>query len=158
MKIFKILGIDPGLNKTGWGIVTIHSGHYQYIDSGVITTNLSNELQTRLLHIFNNINKIILLYQPNETALEETYVNINSKSSLHLAHARAAAMLAAANAGLRVTSYQAKTIKKTLTGTGAADKEQVAKVLNMRLTGCTAVKDQNAIDALALAFCHANYL
>ena len=158
MKTFKIFGIDPGLNKTGLGIITVHNGNYCYVDSGIIATNPLDELPTRLLHIFNEVNKFIALHKPYSIALEETYVNLNSKTSLHLAHARAAAMLAAARARLNITSYQAKTVKKTLTGTGAADKEQVAKMLNIRLAGCATIKDHNAIDALAVAFCHAHYL
>ena len=157
MKISRIIGIDPGLSKTGWGLIELRRGDCYYLDSGFIATNAADELSVRLLHIFNEINKLIVLHHPEMAALEETYVNVNSKTSLHLAHARAASIIALASAGLFVKPYPAKTIKKTLTGTGNADKEQVAKMLMMRLINCAAVKDHNAIDALALAFCHANF-
>jgi len=159
MKIAKkIFGIDPGLNKTGWGLIALLNGQQKYLACGTIKTFSEEDLSIRLLKIFNSLKELIVLYQPNLVAIEETYVNSNSKSSLHLAHARAAAMLAAAECGLISVPYQAKTIKKAVTGSGNADKEQVIKMLKLRLTGLELIKDKDAIDALALAFCHSNYI
>jgi crossover junction endodeoxyribonuclease RuvC len=153
-----ILGIDPGLHKTGWGIVQKEKGECYYQNSGSIATLASVDLSSRLLQIFKSITEIIQQYKPIHVAIEETYVNANSKSSLHLAHARAVAIVAAANIGLSVVPYQAKTVKKSLTGSGNAEKDIVAKMLRLRLLNFSNTNDKDAIDALAIAFCHCNYL
>jgi crossover junction endodeoxyribonuclease RuvC len=158
MKSNKILGIDPGLNRTGWGIVESVNGNLVYLCCGTIKTSSKDDFSLRLLFIFKQICNIISQEKPNFAALEETYVNNNSKTSLHLAHARAAAMIAVAENNLALEPYQAKTIKKAITGSGNADKQQVEKMLKLRLKGLEAITDTDAIDALALAFCHANYL
>ncbi|AEI88539.1 MAG: crossover junction endodeoxyribonuclease RuvC [Candidatus Midichloria mitochondrii] len=158
MTITKILGIDPGLSKTGWGLILLNRGQQLYLDCGSIHTSTGEQLPNRLLEIFNSIKELVLIHQPDFVALEETYVNTNSKSSLHLAHARAAAMLAIAQCNLTIIPYQAKTVKKVVTGNGGADKEQVAKMLKLRLNGLDKTNDKDAIDALALAFCHSNYI
>lgn len=152
------MGIDPGLNKTGWGVVLSQNGQQQYLASGTLTTVTTDMLQVRMHKIFTGLKALIDLYKPDEIALEETYVNSNAKSSLHLAHARAAAILAAAEYDVNVQPYQAKTVKKVVTGSGNADKEQVAKMLRLRISGIDSVKSKDAIDAIALAFCHAQYL
>jgi crossover junction endodeoxyribonuclease RuvC len=153
-----ILGIDPGLHKTGWGIIKLAGGECSYTACGSIHTDPKIDLPLRLLTIFHGIHRVLTDYKPLHSALEETYVNLNAKSSLYLAHARAVAMVAAAEKGVAPATYQAKTAKKTLTGDGNASKEMVAKMLLLRLNDFTGHHDKDAIDALSIAFCHAHYL
>ena len=151
-----ILGIDPGLNRTGWGIIHSAGDSYYYKACGSIVTSSDTDLSMRLLKIFNGIIEVIRLHSPIAVAIEETYVNSNSKTSLHLAHARAAAIIAVANMGMIPTPYQSKTAKKVLTGSGNADKDIVAKMLKLRLIQFEGVNDKDAVDALSIAFCHAH--
>ena len=151
-----ILGIDPGLNNTGWGIISSIRDTHCYQACGSIQTTVNDHLSIRLLKIFNQITEVINHYHPSDVAIEETYVNSNSKTSLHLAHARSAAIVATANMNLIPISYQSKTAKKVLTGSGSADKSIVAKMLRLRLQQFQDIKDKDAIDALSIAFCHAH--
>ncbi len=151
------LGIDPGLGNTGWGVIAAGGGKLRYIAAGVITTSASQEMASRLLHIHEQLQKVIVQYTPHYAAIEVTYVNKNYGSSLKLAHARAAAILTASLQGLMPVEYQAKIIKKALTGSGSADKEQIIAMLGLLMPG-VCVNDNNAADALAIAICHAHHL
>lgn len=157
MRTKRILGIDPALSKTGWGVLESVNNALVYINCGSFKTDINQSLAERLLEIFHNIKKIILEYSPAYVAIEETYVNNNAKTSLHLAHARASIIVAAAELGHLPEFYQAKTIKKTLTGNGNADKAQVLKMLQIRLKGFSNSNDKDAVDALAIAFCHSHH-
>lgn len=156
MKI-RVLGIDPGLTETGWGIVDCAGQKLEYIASGTICSKASMPLSERLLNIYNCTQKVILEFAPQRAAIENTYVSNNYESSLKLAHARAAAMLSMAIAGIALEEYQAKTVKKSILGSGNSQKEQVQVMLKYLLGGLI-VKNHNEADAIAIAICHANHL
>lgn len=148
-----ILGIDPGLMHTGWAVVNSHGSSFKFIDAGVIKTSAADLGSHRLLKISSELVDIIKNFSPHESAIEETYVNKNYGSSLKLAHARSAAILTLAQNGLHPAEYPAKTVKKTIVGSGRAEKEQVAKVLNLIISGIPKMGN-DASDALAIAVCH----
>lgn len=167
----KILGIDPGLVTTGWGIIERgNTCDLKYIASGVIRSNTISKnsqfrgkkedfLHERITYIFKILSDVISNYKPTVAAIENTYVNINQHSSLKLAHARAAAIIACSVAGLTVSEYQAKTIKKILVGTGKAEKVQLSKFLSFYLPNMRqniTVLDES--DAIAIAVCHAQFM
>ena len=151
--IKRILGIDPGLRHTGWAVIDIKGREIIYIASGVINTDAKQPMTERLTLIFREIVAIVKKFEPLSSGLEETYVNKNYGSSLKLAHARAAAMVAMNSNGLDVCEYAAKTVKKTVTGSGSADKAQVSKMLSLLMPGVS-IKSEDESDALAIAVCH----
>lgn len=153
----RVIGIDPGLMETGWGVVEISGQRLQYIASGFIKTNSNDALSQRLLHIHNNIQQVVTEFSPQAAAIEDTYVNNNYGSSLKLSHARAAAILSLAINNLIAAEYPAKTVKKSLVGSGKAEKEQVQAMLSLLLKGLV-IKNNNEADALAVAICHAHHL
>src|SRR5690606_7399219 len=122
----RILGIDPGLRVTGWGVVAIEGARLTHIAHGVIAPRDSLPFSERLLALFEAITEVVEIHAPHEAAIEETFMTANGSSTLKLGHARAAAMIAPARAGLLVAEYAAKVVKKSVVGTGAADKTQVA--------------------------------
>jgi crossover junction endodeoxyribonuclease RuvC len=151
----RILGLDPGLRRTGWGVVEIDGARLRHIAHGVIAPDDKAALSERLLTIHQAIAEIVAAWSPDEAAIEETFVTANGSSTLKLGHARAAAMLAPAAAGLSVAEYAATVIKKGLVGTGAADKQQVAFMV-ARLLPSSGSPVADAADALAVAICHAH--
>ncbi len=152
----KIIGIDPGLNRTGWGIITICGSNIQYIDSGVIETKVNNNISSRLALIFETLNNVIEQFSPDMAAIEETYVNSNFESSLKLAQARAVAMLSLEIKGLSPVSYQAKQVKKAVVGYGGADKIQMIRMINLLLPQAK-IEKADAADAIAIAICHSSH-
>ncbi len=151
-----ILGIDPGLNRTGWGVISAQGNHIKYVACGVATSDPKQEMPERLLHLFNEIKKVVEKYKPDEAGIEETFVNKNALSSLKLGHARAAAMLAISLSNIPVAEYAAKSVKKAVVGVGKAEKEQVMAMIKHILPGAN-VGSEDAADALAVAICHCNY-
>ncbi len=158
MSIF--LGIDPGLKKTGWGIITKHGTSISYVASGVVQTThvccntQSHRSNTEALNmIYNEIKDVIAMYRPLHCAVENTYVNSNAITSLKLAQARAVALIACCSSGHIPYEYQASTIKKIITGKGNADKLQVQKMVRIQL-GYTVQKHMDESDAIAIAMCH----
>jgi len=151
----RILGIDPGLRRTGWGVVGCEGSRLFHIAHGVITPPDTLCLAERLLALFEAMTAIIVLHQPHEAAVEETFVTANGASTLKLGHARAAAMIAPARAGLLVAEYAAKVVKKAVVGTGSADKAQVAFMI-ARLLPAAGRPGADAADALAVAITHAH--
>lgn len=164
------LGIDPGLIHTGWAVVMKSGMNLAYVKSGVIYQKKSHEayqgangtnvqsiqcFAMRLTKIFYDLCDIIKTYKPNAAAIENVYVNLNCGSSLKLAQARAAALLACGVNDICVSEYQAKTIKKMLVGSGSADKEQVVRMINLYLRNITEIKSADEADAIAIAICHA---
>ncbi|MDA0938901.1 MAG: crossover junction endodeoxyribonuclease RuvC [Proteobacteria bacterium] len=150
-----VIGIDPGLQKTGWAVVTLDAkASFSCKQGGIIKTSTKDELHIRLLEIFNSISGVIEKLDPQYAAIEETYVNKNFSSSLKLAHARAAAMLAASTNNLKVFQYSATKIKKTITGSGNADKEQIRKLTFLRSKIKLEHVNQDIIDAIAIGICH----
>lgn len=151
----RIIGIDPGLQRTGWGIIDAVGNKLTHISHGVIATQAGQDTAARLVRIFEELTQMIALWQPTDAAVEETFVNRNAASSLKLGLARGVAMLAPAKAGLGVAEYPATLVKKSVVGSGHAEKEQVQMMIKTLLPGVEASSD--AADALAVAICHAHH-
>lgn len=151
----RIIGIDPGLQRTGWGIIDVSGNRLTHISHGVIATDAKADTGVRLVKIFDGLMEMIGVWQPSEAAVEETFVNGNAASSLKLGLARGAAMTAAAKAGLTVGEYPATLVKKSVVGTGHAEKGQVQAMIKVLLPGVEASSD--AADALAVAICHSHH-
>jgi len=151
----RILGIDPGLRHTGWGVITVQGSRLSHVAHGVIRPDETLPLAARLMFLFDAVAAVIAEHQPHETAIEETFVNNNPSSTLKLGHARAAAMIAPAKAGLIVAEYAATVVKKAVVGTGNADKTQVAFMIK-RLLPTAGDPKADAADALAVAIAHAH--
>lgn len=153
-----ILGIDPGLQRTGWGIISYKGNALSLIACGVIKTEKDEKgkIAERVLHIGNELGKIIALHKPQTSAVEETFVNVNAQSTLKLGQARGAILLALAQAGLPVAEYAATLVKKSIVGAGRAEKHQVAQMVQILLPGC-GKHSADAMDALAVAICHAHH-
>jgi crossover junction endodeoxyribonuclease RuvC len=151
----RILGLDPGLRRTGWGVVDIAGSRLIHVAHGVIAPSDGLPLAGRLLAIFEAVERIIILHAPDEVAVEEIFMTANGASTLKLGHARAASMIAPARAGLLVAEYAAKVVKKAVVGTGAADKRQVAFMI-ARLLPTAGTAGSDAADALAVAITHAH--
>jgi crossover junction endodeoxyribonuclease RuvC len=153
----KIIGIDPGLNNTGWGIIEQNQNALSYIASGVIKPDAKAPLSERLCMIDQELDKIITLYKPESSAIEETFINKSGSSSLKLGMARGVAFIAPARAGLEVAEYGANKVKKSVVGAGHADKKQVQMMVKILLPKAD-FKSEDAADALAIAICHAHHV
>jgi crossover junction endodeoxyribonuclease RuvC len=151
----RILGIDPGLRRMGWGVISVDGNRLSAIAHGVVTPPVAESLAMRLNHIFDAVSALVREYQPHEAAIEDAFMANNASSALKLGHARAAALLAPAQAGLPVAEYAPRLVKKAVVGTGAAEKGQVAAMVAILLPGTKATAD--AADALAIAICHAHH-
>lgn len=151
----RILGIDPGLNATGWGVIAQDGARLSLIDFGVIKAPPKAPMAHRLCFIFEAVEALVEAHAPHEAAVEDQFVHANPGSALKLGQARAAAMLAPARAGLPVGEYAPRLVKKAVVGTGGAEKAQVAAMIAVLLPGAKAQAD--AADALAVAICHANH-
>lgn len=150
-----ILGIDPGSRITGFGIIQEEGKHLEYIASGCIRTP-EGLLQDRLQAVFRGITEVIQTYHPETMGIEQVFMAKSADSALKLGQARGAAIVAGAEAGLEVCEYSARQVKKTVTGTGAADKEQVMQMV-MYLLKLVKRPQIDASDALAIALCHAHH-
>ena len=151
----RILGLDPGLRRTGWGVIVIEGARIGHLAHGVIAPKETLALSERLLAVFEGVAEVVARYAPDEAAIEETFVTANGSSTLKLGHARAAAIIAPARAGILVAEYAARAVKKALVGTGAADKRQVAFMV-ARLLPAAGPTTADAADALAVAIAHAH--
>ncbi|MBI1214232.1 MAG: crossover junction endodeoxyribonuclease RuvC [Alphaproteobacteria bacterium] len=151
----RIIGIDPGLQRTGWGIIDVKGNKLTHISHGVIKTQAKAEISRRLETIYDGLTEMIMLWRPLDAAIEETFVNNNPASALKLGLARGAAMLAPARAKLDVAEYPATLVKKSVVGAGHAEKSQVQMMIKVLLPGVEASSD--AADALAVAICHAHH-
>lgn len=151
-----ILGLDPGLRNTGWGLIRLHQGKTSYLAHGVLHSTPDTTLAHRLTELFEGLEKVIEAWDPDEAAVEETFVNKNPVSTLKLGMARGVILLAPAKAGLSVAEYSANKIKKTVVGVGHASKDQVGMMVGHLLPPARCVSP-DAADALAAALCHAHY-
>ena len=151
----RIIGIDPGLLHTGWAIIDIAGSTRKYIASGVILPPTKMEFAQRLAFIFNGINELCENFKPTECAIEIIFVNNNSKTTLLLGHARAAAITAVAVKEIPVFEYEPNKVKKALTGMGHADKDQIYKMLSILLPDAHP-KTSDESDAIAIALTHSN--
>jgi crossover junction endodeoxyribonuclease RuvC len=154
MSAILILGVDPGLNRCGWGLVLSEGSRLSHVAHGVITPKAQQQLASRLHDVFEGLCAVIEQYQPHEAAVEETFVNSNARAALALGQARGVALAAAARAGLIVGEYAPTTIKKAVVGSGSADKTQIAFMVRRLLPTAGEVK-ADAADALGVALCHA---
>ncbi len=152
----RILGIDPGLQKTGWGMIVSESNRLQFLACGTIQTNPAQTTAERLAEISMQLEKIINEWTPDEAAIEETFVNKNPASALKLGVARGAAMVTPARMGLSVAEYPANLVKKSVVGTGHATKDQIGMMIHTLLP-TSGKMGADAADALAIAICHAHH-
>lgn len=150
----RILGIDPGLRITGFGVVDKTGQKLSYVASGCIKTP-AGELPPRLKVILDSLAEVIATYQPQQVAVEKVFVNVNPQSTLLLGQARGAAICAAVQADLPVAEYTALQVKQSVVGNGHADKEQVQDMVQ-RLLALSGKPGADAADALACAICHAH--
>lgn len=155
MSTTRIIGIDPSLVACGWGVIDKAGNKISHVAHGVIRPPSQEPLPSRLHFIFDALNTLIAEYRPSEAGVEEVFMKDNAMSALKLGQARAACILAATSNGLNVGEYAARLVKKSVVGTGAADKAQVAHMINLLLTGAN-VKAGDAADALAIAITHGN--
>ena len=151
-----LLGIDPGLRRTGWGVITSSGNHLRGVACGVIASDEKLAPAERLVQIHDGLRKVMELYHPDEAAVEETFVNKNPASALKLGLARGIALLVPALSGLAVAEYPANLIKKSVAGFGHADKVQIKTMVNLLLPGINP-ESADAADALAVAICHAHH-
>ena len=154
--VVRVLGVDPGLRHTGWGVVDATGNRLSYVADGAIEPDPKLPLAERLKILFHGVRELVERFQPSECAIEESFVNQNPVSTLKLGHARAAAMLAPAEADIPVFEYKPNLVKKSVVGAGHADKTQVAAMVAMLLPGSKA-GSPDAADALAVAICHIHH-
>jgi crossover junction endodeoxyribonuclease RuvC len=150
----RILGIDPGLNRTGFGVIDCEGSQLRFVDAGVIRVP-AGELAGRLLVILRGLGEVIAHHQPREAVVEKVFVNVNPQSTLLLGQARGAALCAAVGAGLSVVEYTALQVKQATSGYGHADKTQIQHMVK-RLLDLSKAPASDAADALACAICHAH--
>lgn len=151
----RILGLDPGLQRTGWGVIRAEGDRLTHVANGFIQTPPKAPTPKRLMEIDRGIAAVMAEYAPTEAAVEETFLNKNPGTTLKLGLARGVVLVAPARGGLEVTEYAAKVVKKSLVGYGSADKTQVATMVARLLPGVT-FANEDAADALAVAICHAH--
>ena len=154
MSAILILGIDPGLNRCGWGLIASEGSHLTCVAHGVIAPPPQQQLASRLACLFDELGAVIGAHRPHEAAVEETFVNANARAALALGQARGVTLAAAARSGIVVAEYSPATIKKAVVGAGNADKAQIAFMVRRLLPKAGAVT-ADAADALAIALCHA---
>ncbi len=154
MTQLRILGIDPGLNRCGWGLVASEGSRLSYVAHGVIAPKAQQQLATRLHEVFEGLCAVMAEFAPHEVAVEETFVNSNARAALALGQARGVALAAAARSSALVAEYAPATIKKAVVGSGSADKTQVAFMVR-RLLPTAGDVSADAADALGVALCHA---
>jgi crossover junction endodeoxyribonuclease RuvC len=151
----RILGIDPGLRRTGWGVIACMGNRLAFVACGAIVPDDKLAMAARLAALHRALVAVIAAHAPDEAAVEETFVNVNASSTLKLGHARACCLIAPARAGLLVAEYAATVVKKAVVGTGAAEKDQVGFMIR-RLLPTAGATTADAADALAVAIAHAH--
>lgn len=154
--LLRIIGIDPGLRRTGWGVIESDGVRLAYVASGYVESDKDEVLAYRLRQIYEGVAGVIASFKPREAGVEETFVNDNARATLKLGQARGMALLAPAMAGLRVGEYPPNLIKKSVVGSGHADKRQIQLMVKMLLPKAQ-FSNADEADALAIAICHANH-
>ena len=152
----RILGIDPGLRRTGWGLIEAEGNRLIHVACGSLSTNEKSPLSERLLAIHEGLAAVIAEYRPHEAAVEQTFVNANAAATLALGQARGIAMLVPAKAGLSVAEYAPNVVKKTVVGAGHGEKAQIRMMIGVLLPKADP-QSEDAADALAIAVCHAHH-
>ncbi len=151
-----ILGIDPGLRYTGWGVIGVDGNRLTHVADGYVGVPVEGSLAERLAALYAGVAAVLSEFSPDEAAVEETFVNRNAASTLKLGQARGVTLLAPALAGIAVHEYATNLVKKSVVGTGHADKNQVTMMIRTLLPGARLEK-ADAADALAVAICHAHH-
>jgi crossover junction endodeoxyribonuclease RuvC len=152
----RLIGLDPGLRHTGWGVIETSGSRLRYVADGAVHTDANRPLAERLVQLHAGLSEVIAAFGPEAAAVEETFVNKNPTSTLKLGLARGVVLLVPALAGLPVAEYPANLIKKSVVGAGHAAKEQVQMMVRRLLPGCL-METADAADALAVAICHAHH-
>jgi len=152
----RIIGIDPGLRRTGWGVLDARDNRLSFVAEGTVVSAPKDALCDRLMQIYDGLAAVIETWQPDQAAVEETFVNKNPTSTLKLGQARGIALLVPARLGLCVGEYAPNLVKKTVVGAGHAAKEQVLMMVKTLLPGAGNA-GADAADALAVAICHAHH-
>ncbi|SEN72775.1 Holliday junction endonuclease RuvC [Sphingomonas gellani] len=152
-----ILGLDPGLGTTGWGLIAADGNRLRHVGNGQIKTEPSMPLPRRLSNLYEALGEMIRVERPDSAAAEEVLGNTNAQSTLKLGQARGVVLLAAASAGLAVGEYHPSVVKKAVVGTGGADKRQIQAMVGHLLPGVK-LSGPDAADALAVAITHAHHL
>lgn len=152
----RIIGIDPGLRRTGWGVIVSDGVRLSYVASGTVQSVSTDPLALRLSDLYRGLMSVLTAHTPQEAAVEETFVNDNAKATLKLGQARGIAMLAPAMQHIKVAEYTPNLIKKTVVGAGHAEKKQVQMMVQMLLPKAK-FESADEADALAIAICHANH-
>ncbi|HEX2582308.1 MAG TPA: crossover junction endodeoxyribonuclease RuvC [Dongiaceae bacterium] len=152
----RILGLDPGLQHTGWGMIDVQGSRLHFLAAGTVHSTTALPLARRLVELHDGLQKVIDAFAPEEAAVEETFVNKNPVSTLKLGVARGVALLVPALSGIEVAEYPANLVKKSVVGAGHADKQQIQMMVR-RLLPASAAESPDAADALAVAICHAHH-
>jgi crossover junction endodeoxyribonuclease RuvC len=156
MTAIRIIGIDPGLRRCGWGIIDSDGNRLAFVAAGTITPPTDEPLPLRLRHLFDGLSALIRRYEPQEAAVEETFVSAGARSALLLGQARGIAVMTPAALGLIVGEYAANLVKKSIVGAGHAEKGQIQMMVKILLPTAD-FKGADAADALAIAICHAHH-
>jgi crossover junction endodeoxyribonuclease RuvC len=151
----RVLGIDCGTEKTGFGVIESDGVHHKMIAAGVLRTNAKDALAQRVLQIAQGLRGVIELHRPDSAAVEDIFHAVNTKSALKLAHARGVALLAVAEAGLPLGEYSPMEVKTSVVGYGRAEKHQVQLMVQSLLGLESVIESEDAADAVAVAICHA---
>lgn len=152
----RIIGIDPGLRRCGWGVIDAQDNRLRFVAGGTVTPPTDGSLASRLAILAEGIEAVLDQHQPDEVAVEETFVNAGARSALILGQARGVVLVTPARRGLHVAEYAANLVKKSVVGAGHAEKEQVQLMVKTLLPTAT-FKGADAADALAIAICHAHH-
>ena len=155
-RLIRILGIDPGLRRTGWGLIESDGNRLLYVACGSLETSERDQLCDRLVTIHSGLRKVIEEFSPDEAAVENTFVNVNGAATLKLGQARGVAVLVPAQHGLSVAEYAPNLVKKSIVGSGHADKAQIRMMIGVLLPKADP-QSEDAADALAIAICHAHH-
>lgn len=150
------MGIDPGLRRCGWGVIEASGNRLSFVGCGALTPPVDAALPVRLAELFAGIGALVREFAPDEAAVEETFVNQGARSALQLGQARGVVLMTPASMGVPVAEYAANLIKKSVVGTGHAEKGQVAAMVKIMLPQAD-VSSADAADALAIAICHAHH-
>lgn len=152
----RIIGIDPGLRKTGWGIIDLSGNHLSFVAAGTIYSDVQNHLASRLCQLYKGLSDILYQFSPHEAAVEHVFVNKDATATLKLSQARAIALLVPAQKGLVVSEYAPNKVKKSVIGVGHGEKEQIHMMVKILLPQAK-FDSHDAADALAVALCHSTH-
>ena len=153
----RVIGLDPGLRITGWGVIDAERGKLRHVANGTVRPRVGDPIGARLAALYDGIAEVLERHGPGTAAVEETFVNRNAQSTLRLGLARGVVLLVPARAGLEVAEYGANLVKKSVTGTGHAAKDQVMMMVSTLLPKAD-IETADAADALAVAICHVHFL